>query len=199
MEVTMARANSKVKGFSLLECCAVLGVVGIVLAFATMGSSTATQTSQAESGVALVQRQLRVARMTAITQRRNVVVSFDTSFGTDNAQHVNYQVVTLDGEPAQALQSVPLPSGTQFVLETGVPDTPDGFGNSTAVCFGTGCGGSAVMQFTTTGEFVDGNYQPLNGTIFLGIPGAVGSARAVTIGSGGNIQRFSWMGTQWVR
>ena len=95
-----------------------------------------------------------------------------------------------------------LPGGTQFVLEAGVPDTPMEFGDSAAVNFEDAEGDTSItqFQFTPTGAFTDANNNILNGTIFTGVPNNPGTARAVTImGGAGNVQRFSWTGTEWTR
>jgi type II secretory pathway pseudopilin PulG len=199
----MRKTANRMSGFTMVECATVLGLVCVLMGAAVVNTSGSAQIVKAESAVDAVQGQLRVARMIAITQRRNVVVTVDTTFtGPDNAQHLNYQVVTLPGEPAQDVQSLELPGGTQFVLEAGVPDTPMDFGNSAAVYFEDAAGDTGItqFQFTPTGEFTDSNNNDLNGTIFTGVPNVPSTARAVTImGGAGNVQRFSWTGTEWTR
>lgn len=196
----MKNTKNQMKGFSLLECLIVVAVVGILGTMAIANTSGGLQNAQAESAVSSVVGQLRVARMVAIAQRRNVVVTIDTTqSGPDNVQHVNYQVVPANGEPEQPMESVQLPGGMQFLLEAGVPDTPMQFGNSAAVSFsGDGTQTSSVMQFTPTGAFTDGNNNVLNGTIFLGMPDTPTTARAVTVFGGvGDVQRFTWTGSEW--
>lgn len=196
----MRKVDKQMRGFTLVESLVVVAVVSIVVATAVVSTNGSSQNTRADSAATTVLSQLRLAHMVAITQRRNVVVTIDTNFsGPDNLQHVNFQVVALPGEPVQPVQSMPLPPGTQFVLEPGVPDTPEQFGNAEAVFFGDTSGGTFVMQFTPIGTFVDANNNVLNGTIFLGVPGVPGTARAVTVmGGDSNIQRFTWTGLQWV-
>ncbi len=186
------------RGYSLLECTVVLAIVGILLTVAIIGTSSMSQNVKADTAADTVLSQLRLARMAAVTQRRNVVVTVDTTFAApDNAQHLIFQTVPLPGDAAQPARSVAVPGATQFVLEPGVPDTPMQFGNSAAVCFSSG---TTVMQFTPSGAFIDGNNNLLNGTIFIGVPNQPGTARAVTVmGGAGNIQRFSWTGSKWIK
>jgi type II secretory pathway pseudopilin PulG len=190
-------------GFTMIECATVLGLVCVLMGVAVVNTSGSAQIVKAESAADAVLSQIRLAQMIAITQRRNVVVTVDTTFtGPDNAQHLNYQVVTLPGEPVQDVQSMELPGGTQFVLEEGVPDTPMQFGNSSPFYFEDAAGDTSItqFQFTPTGSFTGANNDVLNGTIFTGVPNNPSTARAVTImGGAGNVQRFSWTGTQWTR
>ena len=46
--------------------------------------------------------------------------------------------------------------------------------------------------------FVDGNGNPIDGTVFLGIPGLPGTARAVAVlGATGRIRQYHWDGNAW--
>jgi len=83
------------------------------------------------------------------------------------------------------------------VLETGVPDTPMKFGNSAAVYIGNPptAGGPTFMQFNPQGTFTDNNGSLLYGTIFIGIPSRVATARAVTImGGTGRVRPYTYIG-----
>ena len=54
------------------------------------------------------------------------------------------------------------------------------------------------MKFTTSGAFIDGSNNFVNGTVFLGLNGQQLSARAVTIlGATGRVREYHWDGTQW--
>jgi type II secretory pathway pseudopilin PulG len=187
------------RGISVLECVVVILIIAILATFAVFNSSTGLKNSQADSAMDTLVGKLRMARMTALSQRRNVVVTIDTNFtGPDNAQHLYTQVVALPGEPTQPMDSMELTGGLQFVLEPGVPDTPLHFGNESPIFFSNGSGNSTIMQFTSYGSFTDGNNVPLNGTFFIGVPNTPVTGRAVTImGGAASIQQFSWSGVQW--
>ena len=92
------------------------------------------------------------------------------------------------------VRTVALENRMQFLLQSGVPDTPDLFGNATAVAFGP----SATRMFTSEGTFVDGSGDVLNGTVFLSIPGDPNSARAITVfGTTALLRVWRWDGRRW--
>jgi hypothetical protein len=76
----------------------------------------------------------------------------------------------------------------------GIPDTPDTFGAGRAVNFG----GPTTVWFLADGSLSDANNVPVSGTVFLGIPNQVLTARAVTVlGPTGRIQSYRWDGRAW--
>lgn len=196
----MRRTKNQERGFSLLEAVVVLGLMMVMLSFAIFKSTNMMPNYKADTAQDVVVSALRQARQVGITQRRDVQVWVDQTFsGTDQVQHINYQVVPIGGDQPQPLVSVALPQGAQMVLEGGVPDTPMAFGNSAAVYIGNVGGGPPVMKFRSTGAFTDPNYAPLNGTIFIGVPGQAFTARAVTImGGTGRVRPYSWTGAAWI-
>jgi hypothetical protein len=93
------------------------------------------------------------------------------------------------------LQTIPLESRLKYYLMPGVPDTPDAFGNTTAIAFGP----SATRMFTSEGTFVDQSGDELNGTVFMGIQNEPESARAITIfGPTALVKTWNWNGRAWV-
>jgi type II secretory pathway pseudopilin PulG len=196
----MRRIRKQENGFSLLEAVVVLGIMMVMMGFAIFKSTSMMPNYKADSAQDVVVSTLRQARQTAITQRRDVEVWFDQTFsGTDQVQHIKYQVVAISGDQPQPLVSVGLPRGSQMVLEPGVPDTPMGFGNNSAVYIGNVGGGPPVMKFRSTGAYTDPVYSPLNGTIFIGVPSQAFTARAVTImGGTGRVRPYTWSGTTWI-
>lgn len=198
----MRRTRNQQNGFTLIESAVVIGMMMIIMSFAIFKSTNMMPNYKADSAQDVVVSSLRQARQLGISERRDVQVWFDQSFsGTDQVQHVNYQVVAIAGDQPQAVVTVGLPTTTQFVLE-GVADTPMGFGNSAPVYIGSNgamvSGGPAIMKFRSTGAFTDSVYNPLNGTIFVGIPGQPYTARAITIiGGTGRVRPYTWSGTAW--
>lgn len=183
------------RGFSLLETLIVIGIIFILSAITMMKSFGTMDSYRANSAMNTVVSQLRVARQLAISQRRRVIVSFDQT-----NMKINYQVMapTTTGTTEQngTVVTMPLPNATQFVLESGPPDTPMGFGNSAAIYIGNLSGGPSIMQFNSTGTFTDiTGYNTLNGTIFVGVPNKPTTARAITImGSTGRVRQYSYIG-----
>jgi prepilin-type N-terminal cleavage/methylation domain-containing protein len=175
-------------GFTLVEIMVVLGLIAVLSAVTVMVMPTAVRSATADSGAARVASVLRTAREQAISQRRNIRVTFTAP---------NQIVVTRINVPATTtttLGTTVLESGTAFQLFAGVPDTPDAFGNTTPTAFG----GSTTVMFSSEGTFVDQNGDPVNGTVFLGKGVDPQSARAVTIfGPTALIRQWRWDGGHW--
>jgi hypothetical protein len=83
------------------------------------------------------------------------------------------------------------------MLTAGLPDTPDAFGNTGPIAFGT----ATVIKFAPDGTLVDQSGQGLNGSVFMAIPNIQGtnlSARAITVlGSTGRVRGYRWDGSKW--
>jgi type II secretory pathway pseudopilin PulG len=182
-------------GYSLVELLILLACIGVISGYLFIRAMTVLPIFKSNSAMDQVIQQMRVARNTAITDRRAVIVSISATTGM-----MQLQQVPPNGGPAVTLLTVPL-TGAQFCLPPGVPDTPMGFGNSQAVNFvnasnpGTAV---AVTEFLSDGSFGGAVGIPVNGTIFTCIPGNSLSARAVTIlGATGRVRPYHWDGTAW--
>jgi len=192
------------KGFSLLEMIIVMAIALIVMAGAVLMVRGTLQTYKADQAANIVTTQLRNARQLAISQRRWVKVTFDSSIGApDFAPHVSYQLTNVNslGNNGRVV-TLPLARTTQFTLFAGLPDTPMAFGNSSAIYLGGVAGGPPNMYFGPTGIFTSApsTNNIINGTLFVGIPGQTFSARAVTIlGATGRVRTYTWAGgsTGW--
>ncbi len=196
----MRRRKNQASGFSLLETVVVIGMMMVMMSFAIFKSTNMIPNYKADNAQDVVVSTLRQARQLAITQRRDVQIWIDQNLtGVDQVQHINYQVVTIGGDQPQPVVSVGIPKGAQLVLEAGVPDTPMAFGNASSVYIGNVGGGPPIMKFRSTGGFTDPNYAPLNGSIFIGVPGQAFTARAVTImGGTGRVRPYTWSGAVWI-
>jgi len=200
------------QGFSLLESLIVIGIILVLSSITIFKSFGTMENYRANAGMDIVRSQLRVARGVAISQRRNVQITFNLAA---NPQSITYTVQAgsyagskeKNGTPV----TMPLPNQVQFTTEAGEADTPMGFGvcggKSGAICVGPPNnpvgGGPAIMGFNTMGQFTDSTYvNVLNGTVLLGIPNQPATARAVTImGGTGRIRSYSFVGgtgsSQW--
>lgn len=181
------------RGFSLLELMVVVGILGVLAAVTIMVSPAFMQHAKAESGIAQAVDALRVGRETALSQRRNVKIEFLglTAIRTVRQDIGENGVVT----GATVLSTVELENNMQFRIEPGVPDTPDAFGNGSAISFGT----SPERMFTSEGTLVDQVGDVINGTVFLSIPGDTMSVRAISIfGPTALLRVWRWDGRQWV-
>jgi type II secretory pathway pseudopilin PulG len=196
----MRHNNRKEQGFSLIETLIVLGIMFILAGITIIQSFGTMESYRANSAMDIVVGRLRVARQLAISQRRAVQVSFNVN---SSPQTITYQVQArpnVNGDPAGPVITMPLPRTTQFVMETGVPDTPMGFGTcsgASPVCIGgiTCC--PPTMYFSSTGQFGADEFGTTvyNGTIFIGVPNQPSTARAVTImGSTGRVRPYTFIG-----
>jgi hypothetical protein len=150
---------------------------------------------------------VRNGRELSISNRRNVQLAFGTN--TIQLTRVEYCPGTCTTATASTfpgctttctaktttLKTVTLEGRTQFQLVTGLPDTPDAFGNSSATTIGS----NTPVMFTTDGSFVDSNGDVRNASLFIAITNDRLSARAITIfGATGAVHLWRWNGRAWV-
>ena len=173
-------------GFSLVDILVATAIVGVAMAIAVPQIGTALIDARADAGMRQVVGHLRLARDSAMTQRRTVEVQFT---GTNQIQSIR-----INGATRTTIARAVLENGIRFTLSTGVPDTPDAFGNARAVDFG----GPTTVWFLSDGSLVDATSLPLSGSVFLGIPNQPLSARAVTVlGPTGRVQAYKWNSREW--
>ena len=182
-------------GFSLVEVMLVLGVMGILMGISVVTINSSRAGLNGDGALRAVLAQVNSAREQAITQRRNMRLTFS---GIRTMQIVREEV---PGGTLTTLSSVPFEGGMTFQIVGGMVDTPDAFGNVA----GTGLGiaglafGTATeIKFAPDGTLVDQNGNSLNGTVFVALSNQTLSARAVTIfGSTGRVRGFRWDGSGW--
>ena len=186
MSVPTRRATDE-RGFSLPEILTVVALIGVLSGITIIAFQSAATTIQGDSNLRIVERQLKLARDTAVAQRRSVEVQF--------AAPNELRVIRRDlPSGATLLQSAVLENNTTFLRFAGVPDTPDSFGGAGAI----NLGGAAAVLFTSDGMFVDGAGTPVNATVYVGQAGKNLTQRAVTIfGSTARIRTYRWNGSQW--
>lgn len=194
-----AGAQRKQLGFSTLELTFVIVTSLAVMAMSVIQMQPFLQQTQANSAQQQLKESLREAREMAISQRRTIVVTFT---GTKTTSF--YQVA----EPSNIESTTPylslvLPGAAEFMTYSTEIDTPDAFGKpaSGGIEFGGSSGTpSTGVEFQSSGQFTDGNGNPINGTIFLGLPNIPSSARAITIlGNTGRVKVYQYTGTSWVQ
>jgi type II secretory pathway pseudopilin PulG len=203
------RRNNAQQGFSLLEMVVVVMLAFTIMAFAVMNTMNSSQGAQANSAMDAIISQLRQARELAIAKRRNVQVQFTAP------NQIQLTVLTLPGEAippaiAPVYLNNGVPGGLSFYVFPTLPDTPMGFGNSTAINLQQPTGGGAwTVMFTTSGAFAGtaqsaaSLYQatsnnPVNASLFLGVAGKINTARAVTVfGATGRVRSYYWTGSSW--
>jgi prepilin-type N-terminal cleavage/methylation domain-containing protein len=194
MNVLTTRLRDE-RGISLIEIMVAVAIIGVLTSMAVIQIGATRPGMQADGAMRVVMSQLNAARETAISQRRRVEVSFNNGSWVRVTRH------ELDNSTT-VLTDVPFEGGVRFGLAPNVQDTPDGFGNTTAIDFGA----ANAVSFNTEGMLVDNAGIPVNGTVFLLIPTGQGdtyqqgSFRAVTVlGATGRVRGFRWNGGQWMR
>jgi prepilin-type N-terminal cleavage/methylation domain-containing protein len=193
------------RGFSMVELSVVIGIILIIFGTAIAAFQPAIQAAKYDAGMRQVLDQLRQAREYSLANRRYVQVTFPTIATANGPQ---YQVVTTElntltaggGAVNPVLSTTPIQFPEQFYVYPGYVDTPDGYGNSGAIVFGGTIGGPAAgMIFQSDGELVSAaTLQPINGTVFLGVPGNPLSVRAITVlGSTGRVRGWKGADSRW--
>jgi prepilin-type N-terminal cleavage/methylation domain-containing protein len=177
------------RGYTLIELMLVVCLIGILGSMVVLQIGASRPGMIGDGGMRLMMAQLNFARDSAIAQRRRIEVTF---VGNNTIQLTRHNVPN----GTTVLQAVTFESGLQFGLVPGKPDTPDGFGNGSATDFQ----GAASVLFSTDGSLIDATGAPLNGTIFLMLPGSEQSWRAVTVlGATGRVRAYRWAGIKWTR
>jgi type II secretory pathway pseudopilin PulG len=184
------------RGYSVIELLIVLACVGVISGFIFINAANVLPSFKSNSAMDFVIQQVRVARNTAIADRRSVIVNISVAAST-----IQLQQVPANGGLPVTISTVPLTGGAQFCLVPGIPDTPMGFGNAQPVNFVNANNPGAVVavtEFFSDGSFGGAVGVPVNGTIFMCVPGNNPTPRAVTIlGSTGRIRPYRWNGTTW--
>jgi prepilin-type N-terminal cleavage/methylation domain-containing protein len=176
------------RGFTLPEVMLAIAIMSIVMAMSVAGMSRAIPDTRAGAASQSVLHTLTIARESALTQRLAVEIRF-TGTNTLIVTRLN-----ADGTTTELVRTV-LEGGVQFVRFPGLPDTPDGFGNRAALDFDN----AARLLFQPDGMLTDGGDVPVDGSVFLGLPGNAGTARAVTVfGPTGRVASYRWNGTAWI-
>jgi type II secretory pathway pseudopilin PulG len=183
-------------GFTTLELMFSLVITVLVLGMAFEAYFNALPSMRGNSGMQLLEAQLRQAREVAIDQRRYVQVTFQ---GTSELVGV---VVGINGGANTQLFDYFLPEKMTYVLFSGIGDTPDGYCTGQTMAPVTyNCPSSTLpctITFSSDGSVEDGQKGSDNGTIFIGIAGQTQTARAVTVLSAtGKIKGWRYTGTAW--
>lgn len=190
------------RGFSLIEFAVVCAVAMTIMAIAIVQMGPSNNTAHADSALRQVVEQIRQAREYSIENRRYVQVQFNAA-ASGQAQVVITQLNSLTANAgANTVLSTVLIEAPVSYCVCSMGDTPDTYGNGSAIYFENQANGPAGgMLFQSDGELVDGTtYEPINGSVFLGISGKPIYARAVTVlGTTGRVRTYRSNGSAWVR
>jgi prepilin-type N-terminal cleavage/methylation domain-containing protein len=179
-------------GFSLVELSVVVALMGILVGMVVVQMGVSRPAAIGDGAMRAVLSQMNAARELAITQRRNMRLTFTAG---NLVQVIREEV---PGPTLTTVSSTLFEGGMQFLTVSGLPDTPDAFGASSAVTFPTATGTPIEIKFAPDGTFVNQDGVTLNGSVFVALPSQALSARAMTIfGSTGRIRGYRWDGRNW--
>jgi prepilin-type N-terminal cleavage/methylation domain-containing protein len=192
-------------GFSLVEIMIVTAIMGIVTGIAVVTIAASRQGLNGDGAMRAVLAQVNQAKEQAITQRRNMRLTFTG----DNSMKIVREEVP--GPTVTTVSSVAFEGGLTFLKAGSVPDlnvpTNDplltelaavaspSLSTSPAVGFGAG---TTELKFAPDGTLIDQNGLTVNGTVFVGLANQTLSTRAVAIfGSTGRVRAYRWDGRNW--
>ncbi|MGE0451775.1 MAG: Tfp pilus assembly protein FimT/FimU [Vicinamibacterales bacterium] len=176
------------RGYSLIELLFAMAIFSTLATIAVVQLGAVRPGLVADGAMRVVIAQLNQARERAIANRRVIEVTF---VGADAVRLTQRDLPS----GTTVLATTSFEGGVGFGLAAGVPDTPDAFGNGSAITF-TG----APLLFNTDGTVIDASGTPINGTVFVVLPNESRSLRAVTVlGATGRIRAYRWNGAVWTR
>ncbi len=177
------------RGFSVLELLVTVGIIGTLVGASVLIANQVLPTVRADSAMQLLQAQLLQTRQQAMDQRRYFTVTF---IGTNEFKIVRQEIGS-PTPPPTLIGDYFLPYGATFQVLPGMPDTPDGFGNTPAVTFA-----QTKIIFVSDGTVQDGNGAVNNGSIFMAIGTNTMTSRAVTVmGATARIRAYRYSGNWW--
>ncbi len=174
-------------GFSLIELLIVVVLAVTAMSIGLGGFNVALNTVRGDASMNIVLWQLKLARETAINQRRSVEVRFTMP---------NFMSVVRHNLPTgeTVVSTAVLEHQTAFYVFPTSPDTPDSFGRSGPIDFS----GATEVMFNAEGQLVDQDGNIINGSVFLGKVGVPMTARALTVfGPTAAIRTYRWNGSEW--
>jgi prepilin-type N-terminal cleavage/methylation domain-containing protein len=176
-------------GFTLLEALTVVAIVATLAAMVVPVTTRFVSESKADSSIVAAVEALELARSRAIAERRN----FELEFVPPN--RIVVRRLEVPGPAKPIVTEVLLENGQEFRKFSGVTNTPDQFAWSQPVSFS----GTTPVMFTSDGSLIDSNGDVANGTLFLGRPNQIETARAITVfGVTGLMRTWKWGGDHWL-
>jgi Tfp pilus assembly protein FimT len=189
--ISAGRSGNQARGFTMIELAIVVILLMVVSAMALIQLHPTLQQQEANAAMIEVASELRQAREMAITQRRQIQVTF---VGTNQ---IALTRLNINPGPVGNMQ---IQAPMVYMLTAGKGDTPDGFGNTGPIVFAGIIGGPPTMMFQSDGTFVNTVGVAINGTVFLGNPNEPTAARAVTVlGATGRIKMYKANAGAWIQ
>jgi prepilin-type N-terminal cleavage/methylation domain-containing protein len=187
-------------GFTLIETMVVTAIAGILTGIAVVQIASSRQSLIGDGAMRVVLSQMNQAKEQAITQRRNMRLTFT---GNNSIQIVREEV---PGPALTTISTVSFEGGLTFLRPASVPDlspstvelpsvASPNLSAFPAVAFGAA---TTQMRFGPDGTLIDQDGITLNGTVFVSLSNQVLSTRGVAVfGSTGRIRAYRWDGRNW--
>ena len=177
-------------GYSLVELMVVMCIIAILGGMTVFQYLAARPGMQADGAMRVVMAELNAARETAVAQRKEVEISF---VGSNGIMVTRIDDTTPEPDLTTMLRNVSFEASLQFGTNPDAGDTPDGFGNDSV--------SNDTLVFNSEGVLIDSAGEPENRTIYLMMPSAPQSYRAVTVlGATGRVRGYRWAGgSNWMR
>jgi prepilin-type N-terminal cleavage/methylation domain-containing protein len=175
------------RGFTLVELLVATAFFTVVSGMAIALLGTALPSVRTDGEINRLIGLLQVARETAITRQRDVEVRIDEA--TNSVLMIRHE-----GDVEVPVRQLFFEYDVAFVKFDDMGDTPEEYGDDGAVNFGD----ATSMTFAPDGSFLAEDDVPLNGTIFLGVPGRPETARALTLtGATARTRLYGRAGAGW--
>lgn len=176
------------RGFTLNELLVTVGILMVASAMATVTFASAIPLARTNSQAKSLIGLLQLGRETAIVRQRDVELVLD-------ARNRRAQLVLRDGGAHTMVREVMFENGLDYLHFAGQGDTPERFGDDDAIDFD----GAERLLFIPDGTLVDEHDLPVNGTVFIAIPGNRDTARAITLtGTTARARLYTWSGREWI-
>lgn len=176
-------------GFSLVELTIVVMMACILISLSLLNIHEILPGWRANEAMNQAVAQFRRGREVAIAQRRHIELRFV------DKREIQLLLIEEPAHTRTVLNTATLNTPCEFIKFGSIEnDTPDSFGNSGSIDFG----GAGTLVFSTEGMLTDQSGDPINGTVFLGIPEHPETARAITVlGATGRIKSYRWTKNGW--
>jgi prepilin-type N-terminal cleavage/methylation domain-containing protein len=186
------------QGFSIIELLMVVAIIAVLAAVAIGVTPGIIQTAKGQSGAAQLAAFLKRNRELAISRRRNIEIQFTLP----NIVASRQRAVPDPPNPTPApttIETMIFEGRIEFLRFPAVvpANTPDLFPIGAGA---VNLGGEDPVMFTSEGSFTDVDANPINATIFIGVPNQPNTANALTIiGTTATVRTWRNDGRQWVQ
>jgi prepilin-type N-terminal cleavage/methylation domain-containing protein len=172
--------RSLIRGFSLLEMMAVLGIMMIASAIGFISLQPVLRQRHVTNAYNTTLATMRRAREAAIAERRRYQVTFNSAVVPNTLR-----IAPADPAPGGVQVTYSLPTDVRYTVNGGLPAVgPDGFGNgSIAIDFDQNIAtpDRSNIYFYPDGTAQDVNNNINNGVVYVARPGELTTTMAITL------------------